>query len=134
MVSNGQTLYQTLCHTLLDPICNMKLPKVGPHMQHKFTNNRTLCLMALLLVCIKHFKPVAACLVLQKCFSLSKHISKYLQSEEVNFTIAIAAVEDPKATFELLCSEDELKKPMHSSLRIKFKPSWLRCQSDDVAS
>ena len=50
-----------------------------------------------LLVRIKQIRFVAACLVLQKCFSLSRHASEYLQSEETN--LSPAAVENVTAKF-----------------------------------
>ena len=63
-----------------------------------------------LLLRIKQFNFVTACLVLQKCFSLSRHASEYLQYEGMDLLTAVVAIQDLKSAYQAMRSEDELNK------------------------
>ena len=63
-----------------------------------------------LLLRIKLFNFVTACLVFQKCFSLSRHASEYLQNEGIDLLTAVVAIQDLKSAYQVMRSEDELNK------------------------
>ena len=69
-----------------------------------------------LLFRIKQFDFVSACLVLQKCFSLSRHASEYLQSEEMDLVTAVVAIQDLTSTYEAMRSQEEFNKLISNSL------------------
>ena len=60
-----------------------------------------------LLVRLKQFSFVAACLILQQCFSLSQYASEYLQKEDIDLTSGVAAIQDLTATLESFRSDVE---------------------------
>ena len=68
-----------------------------------------------LLLRIKQFNFVSACLVLQKCFSLSRHASEYLQNEGMDLLTAVVAIQDLKSAYQAMRSEDELNKLISNS-------------------
>ena len=68
-----------------------------------------------LLLRIKQFNFVTACLVLQKCFSLSRHASEYLQNEGMDLLTAVVAIQDLKRAYQAMRSEDELSKLISNS-------------------
>ena len=68
-----------------------------------------------LLLRIKLFNFVTACLVLQKCFSLSRHASEYLQNEGMDLFTAVVAIQDLKSAYQAMRSEDELNKLISTS-------------------
>ena len=68
-----------------------------------------------LLLRIKQFNFVTACLVLQKCFSLSRHVSEYLQNEGMDLLTAAVAIQDLKSAYQAMRSEDELNKLISNS-------------------
>ena len=68
-----------------------------------------------LLLRIKQFNFVTACLVLQKCFSLSRHASEYLQNGGMDLLTAVVAIQDLKNAYQAMRSEDELNKLISNS-------------------
>ena len=68
-----------------------------------------------LLLRIKQFNFVTACLVLQKCFSLIRHASEYLQNEGMDLLTAVVAIQDLKSAYQAMRSEDELNKLIYNS-------------------
>ena len=69
-----------------------------------------------LLFRIKQFDFVSACLVLQKCFSLSRHASEYLQSEEMDLVTAVVAIQDLTSTYEAMRLQEEFNKLISNPL------------------
>ena len=69
-----------------------------------------------LLFRIKQFDFVSACLVQQKCFSLSRHASEYLQSEEMDLVTVVVAIQDLTSTYEAMRSQEEFSKLILNSL------------------
>ena len=68
-----------------------------------------------LLLQIKQFNFVTACLVLQKCFSLSRHASEDLQNEGMDLLTAVVAIQDLKSAYQAMRSKDELNKLISNS-------------------
>ena len=62
-----------------------------------------------LLVRLRQFKFVAACLILKKCFSLSRYASEYLQNDDMDLTSGVAAIQDLRATMESFRSDEEFR-------------------------
>ena len=103
-------------------------PALPSMFQQMFNESQNVVAIGLL-VRNKQFNFVAVSLVLQKCFSLSRHASEYLQSEEMNFVTAAASVEDLAATFQSLRSEDELNKLISSVSLLEGQIHTLEVQS-----
>ena len=62
-----------------------------------------------LLVRLRQFRFVAACLILRKCFSLSRYASEYLQNENMDLTSGVAAIQDLRAAMESFRSDEEFR-------------------------
>eukprot|EP00795_Rhopilema_esculentum_P016053 gene16053-7398_t len=60
-----------------------------------------------LLVRLRQFRFVAACLILKKCFSLSQYASEYLQNKGMDLTSGVAAIRDLRAMMESFRSDKE---------------------------
>lgn len=60
-----------------------------------------------LLVRMMPFRFVATCLILKKCFSLSRYASEYLQRQDMDLTSGVAAIQDLKATMTSLRGDQE---------------------------
>ena len=78
-----------------------------------------------LLVRIKQFQFVVACLVLHKRFSLSRHASKYLHSQETDLNTTVAVVEDLGAPCKSLRSTNELDKLISNASLFKYQVQTL---------
>ena len=94
-----------------------------------------------LLLRIKQFNFVTACLVLQKCFSLSRHASEYLQNEGMDLFTAVVAIQDIKVHTKQCAQKTSWTSwfPIQDFLQTKLNPRCLprklqlHPQSDVVA-
>jgi hypothetical protein len=59
-----------------------------------------------LLARLTPFRFLAACIVLEKCFSLSTHASEYLQRADMDLTSGVTAIQDLKAAMTSLRSDE----------------------------
>ena len=119
-ISSGKTALHSLSDTRwtarsdnLDVIISVYPALLSMFKQMSNEGNGT---AAGLLFRIKQFDFVSACLVLQKCFSLSRHASEYLQSEEVDLVTAVVAIQDLTNTYETMRSQEEFNKLVSNSL------------------
>ena len=94
-ITSGKTALHALSDTRwtarsdnLDTIMNVYLALLSMFQQMSHGGNGT---ATGLLFRIKQLNFVTACLVLQKCFSLSRHASEYLQNEEMDLLTAVVA-------------------------------------------
>ena len=60
-----------------------------------------------LFVRLTPFRFLAACLMLEKCFSLSTHASEYLQREDMDLTSGVTAIQDLKASMTSFRSDQQ---------------------------
>eukprot|EP00795_Rhopilema_esculentum_P001903 gene1903-16403_t len=60
-----------------------------------------------LLVRLRQSRFVAACLILNKCFSLSQYVFEYLQNEDMDLISGVAAIRDLRAMMESFRSDNE---------------------------
>ena len=102
----------TACSDNLDTIMNVYPALLSMFQQMSHGGNGT---ATGLLLRIKQFNFVTACLVLQKCFSLSRHASEYLQNEGMDLLTAVVAIQDSKSAYQAMRSEDELNKLISNS-------------------
>ena len=119
-ITSGKTALHSLSDTRwtagsdnLDVIINVYPALLSMFKQMSNEGNGT---AAGLLFRIKQFDFVSACLVLQKCFSLSRHASEYLQSEEMDLVTAVVAIQDLTSTYEAMRSQEEFNKLISNSL------------------
>ena len=118
-ITSGKTALHALSDTRwtarsddLDTIMNVYPALLSMFQQMSHGGNGT---ATALLLQIKQFNFVTACLVLQKCFSLSRHASEYLQNEEMDLLTAVVAIQDLKSAYQAMRSEDELNKLISNS-------------------
>ena len=57
---------------------------------------------------IRKFKFVASCIVLKKCFSLSKTVSEYLQQENMDLVSAVSGVQSLTETLSTFRNEERM--------------------------
>ena len=120
-ITSGKTALHALSDTRwiarsanLDTIMNVYPALLSMFQQMSHGGNGT---ATGLLLRIKQFNFVTACLVLQKCFSLSRHASEYLQNEGMDLLTAVVAIQDLKSAYQAMRSEDELNKLISNSRR-----------------
>ena len=118
-ITSGKTALHALFDTRwtarldnLDTIMNVYLALLSMFQQMSHGVNGT---ATGLLLRIKQFNFVTACLVLQKCFSLSRHASEYLQNEGMDLLTAVVAIQDLKSAYQAMRSEDKLNKLISNS-------------------
>ena len=118
-ITSGKTALHALSDTRwtarsdnLDTIMNVYPALLSMFQQMSHGGNGT---ATGLLFRIKQFNFVTAFLVVQKCFSLSRYASEYLQNKGMDLITAVVAIRDLKSAYQAMRSEDELNKLISNS-------------------